>query len=395
MQPKTEARRRLLSTIEPLLPGFAERAAETDRTGAFFYENFEALRSTGYFAAPLPEEIGGGGHGLADMVHAQRAIAKADGSTAYAVGMHLMTAGQEARALAWPPALRARVFAAIVADGATVNSIVTEPELGSIQGGGRPASTFTEKPRAGSDTQRWRLNGHKTFSTLAPVLSYFLVAASFDDGSGDIGRAIVPRDRGGIRVDETWDALGLRATGSHDVYFDDVAVSQDDFLVRHPSGQGGQKDHDSAWFPLLVSAVSLGIAEAARDYAVDFARTRQPTGQAAPIAQLPYIRHEVGRVDTDLITARALLFTTAETWDAEPQTRGALLTSRVAATKLRVTDLAVEVVDRCMRIVGGVSFQRSQPLERYYRDVRGPLANPPITPRGLEMIARAALDGES
>ena len=391
MHAKTASQTRLLDAIAPLLPGFAERAAELDRSGGFFFENFEALRDIGYMAAPLPAEIGGGGHGLTDIVYAQRAIARADGSTAYGVGMHLMTVGQEVARPSWPAHLRARVFESVVRDGATINSVVTEPELGSFQGGGLPASAF----RPDGDG-RWRLNGRKTFSTLAPVLAHFLTAARFDDGSNELGRAIIPRDRGGIRVAETWDALGMRGTGSHDVYFEDTPVEAGDFLVRHAPGERGQAHHDFAWFALLVSAASLGVAEAARDYTVEFARTRRPTGLGAPIATLPYVRHEVGRIDADVFTAQAVLFGAAEAWDAAAGAAAGAertrLAPRVAAAKLRVTDLAVAIVDRCMRVVGGVSFQRSEPLERYYRDVRGPLANPPITPRGLEMIARAALD---
>lgn len=389
MKPKTPAQERLLATITPLLEGIAARAGAADRGGGFFHESFEALREAGYFGAPVPAAYGGGGYGLADLVLSQRAIARADGSTAYAVGMHLMTVGQEVAAQSWPAPVRERIFRDVATTGATINSVVTEPALGSIQGGGRPAATFTP---AGEG--RWRLSGHKTFSTLAPVLTFFLTAATFDDGSGDVGRAIVPRDRPGLRVEETWDALGLRATGSHDVYFADVPLEQADFITRHDPEQSGQRSHDFAWFALLVAAASLGIAEAARDYAVDYARRRRPTGYAAPISQIPYIRHEVGRLEIDLMQAWALLGTTAEAWDAEPQRRGALLAPALAAAKLHVTDTAVAVVDRCMRIVGGVSLQRSEPLERYYRDVRGPLANPPITPRGLEMIARAVLDGE-
>ena len=391
MHAKTASQTRLLDAIAPLIPGFAERAAELDRSGGFFFENFEALRDIGYMAAPLPAEIGGGGHGLTDIVYAQLAIARADGSTAYGVGMHLMTVGQEVARPSWPADLRARVFESVVRDGATINSVVTEPELGSFQGGGLPTSAF----RPDGDG-RWRLNGRKTFSTLAPVLAYLLTAARFDDGSNELGRAIIPRDRGGIRVAETWDALGMRGTGSHDVYFEDTPVEAGDFLVRHAPGERGQAHHDFAWFALLVSAASLGVAEAARDYTVEFARTRRPTGLGAPIATLPYVRHEVGRIDADVFTAQAVLFGAAEAWDAAAggaaDAERTRLAPRVAAAKLRVTDLAVAIVDRCMRVVGGVSFQRSEPLERYYRDVRGPLANPPITPRGLEMIARAALD---
>ena len=151
MEPRTDAQLRLLAMIEPLLRDFSERAAELDRSGGFFFDNFEALRTSGYLAAPMPEAIGGGGHGLTDMVFGQRAIARADGSTAYAVGMHLMTAGQEVSSQSWPAEIRERIFRSIVEDGATVNSVVTEPELGSIQGGGLPKSTFSADAAG-----RWR-----------------------------------------------------------------------------------------------------------------------------------------------------------------------------------------------------------------------------------------------
>ena len=92
------------------------------------------------------------------------------------------------------------------------------------------------------------------------------------------------------------------------------------------------------------------------------------------------------------MSARALLRETAEAWDAAAKEERGAFGPRVAAAKLHAGDIAVDVVDRCMRLVGGVSLHRSGPLERYYREVRGPLHNPPISPRGLEMIAAAALD---
>ena len=95
-----------------------------------------------------------------------------------------------------------------------------------------------------------------------------------------------------------------------------------------------------------------------------------------------------------MMAARALMFEVADAWDSDPSLRGGPLAAKTAAAKLLATDTAVHVVDRSMRVVGGASLHRSEPLERYYRDVRGGLANPPIEPRALEMIARAALDGE-
>jgi len=389
MESVTSSQAKLLATIEPLLEGFAARAAGHDREGSFPFENFEGLREVGYVKAAVPRELGGWGHGLGDVLRAQMAIARADGSTAYSIGMHQITVGREVSAESWPAEVRERIFREVASEGAWINSIASEPELGSPQGGGRPATTLTP-----DGAGHWRLNGRKIFSTLAPVLTYFVTYAAIEDGSGEVCRVAVRRGAPGLRVETTWDGVGLRASGSDDVVYEDVPVADEDILVRSRQGGTSQSLGDFSWFALLVGGANLGIAEAARNYAVRFAQERKPTGYAEPIASIPYIRQEIARVDQSLMAARALMFEVADAWDNDPTLRGGPLAAKTAAAKLLATDTAVQVVDRSMRVVGGASLHRSEPLERYYRDVRGGLANPPIEPRALEMIARAALDGE-
>ncbi len=396
--PKTEAQNALLASIRPLLEGIAKGAKQHDLEGSFPHENFEALRAAGYFAAGIPEEFGGGGHGLTDIVLAQNLLAHADASTAYAAGMHMMSVGQEAHGKTWPAPLRERIFQDVVSSGALINSIASEPELGSPQGGGRPETTLTP-----DGPGRWRISGHKTYATLSPALSYFLTYVAVEDGSNERARVAVHRDLPGLRVEETWDTMSLRATGSHDVFYDNVPVDDADIMVRHPNGTAGRFAEEVAarrpaggvaWFALLVSAASLGVAEAAREYTVQFAHTRKPGGYAEPIGKLPTVREKIGRIDTNLLAARALLFETAEDWDAGPQGLPPTYGTKVAATKTFVINQSITIVDQCMRVVGSQSLQRSDPLERYYRDVRGALTNPPIEARALEMIAAAALDTE-
>jgi len=101
-------------------------------------------------------------------------------------------------------------------------------------------------------------------------------------------------------------------------------------------------------------------------------------------------------MEARLLAARRFLFATADDWDAlraEPHAQHALAV-QVAAAKRDATNAAVEVSELAMRIVGGVALQRAEPLERYFRDVRSGLVNPPIDARALEPIASAALDGE-
>ena len=386
LPPANDAGRELIARIADALPRIAERARIHDRDASFPFDSLNDLRDTGWLRAPVPREYGGDECALADLVAAQTTLAKADMSLAFAVGMHLMSVGAERANRVWPEPLRERIFRSVVEDGALCNQVASEPDLGSPQGGGRPQTVLTP-----DGPGRWRLNGHKTFTTLAPALTWFLTYAAVEDGSGQLARIAVHRDSPGLRIEETWDVVGLRSTGSHDVWYENVAVNDDDILIRQEPSRAGQRHGDFAWFALLVSAASLGVAEAARDYTVEFCRTRQPAGAPAPIASIPTVRANVGEIDLRLIAARALLHETASAWDAAADAR-APLGPRVAATKLHLCDTAVDVVDRCMRLVGGISLHRSEPLERYYREVRGPLYNPPITPRGLELIAAAALD---
>ena len=383
----SSAGRALIERISPHLRAIERRARETDRSARFPFASFRVLREVGWLAAPIPRAYGGGEADLADLVGAQIALAKADMPLAFACGMHLMSVGSERSSLSWPEPIRERIFRSVVTDGALVNQVATEPELGSPQGGGRPMTQLTP-----DGPGRWRINGRKSFTTLAPGLTWFNTYCALEDGSGLLARVAVHRDSPGLRIEETWDVVGLRSTGSHDVWYENVPVTDDDFLVRQDPARAGQRHGDFAWFALLVSAASLGVAEAARDYTVEFCRNRRPGGAPAPIASIPTVRSAVGEIDLRLIASRALLLETAMAWDClDAETRPSL-GPRVAAAKLHACDTAVDVVDRCMRLVGGISLHRSEPLERYYRDVRGPLHNPPITPRGLEVIAAAALD---
>lgn len=386
MWPKTDAQHRLLATAEALAAGFAQTAPQHDREGSFPHEHFEAMRGAGYHAAAVPEEYGGPGHGLDDLVLAQMALGRGDGATALSVGMHHMVVGTEAAQRRWPDALRERVFREVTEHGALLNNIASEPEMGSPRGGGRPATSLTPD---GAGT--WRLDGRKDFSTLSPALTYAIVFASVQDGSGDTARVLVRCDAPGVGIEETWDSMAMRSTGSHDMTFKGVRVTDDDFVGRRPHGEPPPPGRPEAWFPLLVAAANLGVAYAARDYAVRFAQTRQPTGAPAPIAKIPHVREQVARMEAALTAARTVLLTTAEDFQHHPE-HDRDLAVQIPIAKRLATESAVQVTDLAMRVVGGVGLHRSEPLERYFRDVRSGLVNPPIEARALEQIAAHVLD---
>lgn len=381
----TERQARFVALADDLAARIAPRAAEFDRTNTFPFEDFTDLTNAGYLALTVPEADGGMGANVGEFVRAQGRLALGNGATALASTMSLATIGREAQFRVWPEAIRQRVFAAAVRDGATVNSVATEPALGSPSRGGRPNTTARQVEGG------WLVSGRKTWSTLSPILTFFLVFAAIE-GSEETGDFLVTRDARGLSVIETWDSLGMRATGSHDVVLEDVFVP-DAGVVRlggmRKGADPGASDH-RAWGSLAVSATYLGVAEAARNAAVGYATDRVPSGLGQPIGSLPTVQARIGEMDIALLSARTLLWAVADEWDVSRGVRPGF-PGRVATAKMVATNAAIDIVDRAMRVAGGASLTKELPLERYYRDVRAGLHNPPMDDVTLSLVGKGAL----
>ncbi len=375
----------LLALAASLAERCAARAPEHDRKGTFPHENIAELRAAGYLRLTVPEAFGGQGGGVFPMVLAQERLARGDGSTALAVGWHLFTIGRLAASGGWPRTARESAFRAAAAEGILINGAVSEPATGSPSRGGRPATTARPVPDG------WVLNGRKTFTTMSPALGLFVVSASAE-GIERTASFLVPAGSPGLRIEETWDALGMRATGSNDLVLEDVRVPAD-ALVEPSPGTGDEgtaaevRGGATAGWNLHIPAVYLGVARAACDFAVDFAVRRRPNSLQGSIAEVPHIQAKLGEMQRQLLPAYNLLFTLARRWDddagARPQMGNA-----VSACKLVVMDAALATVDLAMRVVGGAGLDRRQPLERYYRDVRPGLHNPPMEDAVITAMAR-------
>ena len=387
MWPKSEKQKQLLEKSQKIAKHISTTSSKHDRDGSFPHEHFAFMRDIGYLASAVPESYGGPGYGLTDIILSQFEIATGDGSTALSVGMHHMVIGTESITKRWPDSLRERVFGEVVSEGVLLNNIASEPELGSPQGGGRPSTALTPDSNGG-----WYLDGRKTWSTLAPELTYAITFAAVNDESGDTARVLQKMSAEGISIEETWDSMSMRSTGSHDIIFKNVIVESEDFLFRsnhnHPVNDpiGG-----AAWFPLMTSAANLGVANAARNYALEFSNSRKPTGASDTISKIPYVREQIGRLESKLISSKRNLFSFAEDWENYPEYHEDLLTE-IGVVKTKSIDSAIEITDLAIRIVGGVGLEKSRPLERYFRDVRSGLFNPPIEARALEHIASSILD---
>ena len=380
--------RELIEIARRLGAAHAEAAAECDRSGEINTALVEDLRAAGYLTAAMPKEAGGGGHSLSEIVLAQAALAEYDASTALGVGMHLMVLGNEGWGTRWRPHDRERLFACARRPGALFNVLATEPQLGAPQRIERPATALTLD---GPD--RWLLRGRKSFGTFAERLSHAVVYASVDDGSDDVCLVLLPMSTPGVSVERTWDAIGMRATASHDVVFDAVPVDADDIVNRSSYRVLTKRPAMTPWFALPVAAVYLGIARAARNQAVEYARTRRPGG-GARVADDPHVRELTGQMDADLMAAESTLLLAASAAGLEllASPRFDAIEPIEAAAKLVVTSTAIRVVDAAMRVAGGAALRQGLPLERCYRDVRSGPVHHPNDGRALAALAGHALD---
>ena len=368
----------------------AQYAARHDYDRTFPVEGLAELARNGYLGLAIPEALGGASARVSDMVLANAALARGDASLALVVAMHTALLGRVRDAAVWPASHLERVAREVISardgTGALINSLASEPEMGSPSRGGLPRTTAVRRENV------WVLNGRKTFSSGAPVLRWGVISAAVhvDDAASSpyLGNFLVPLSTAGVRVEPTWDTLGMRATGSNTVVLEDVEVELEAEVPRPVPG-GDNLPHERAW-SLSVAAVYLGVAEAARDYAVQFARERKPLALGGKsIATLPNIRERAGRMDLLLFEARGLLVSTARAWDATPS---ASMEAALAAAKVVASNNAIAVAEEAMRLVGGSSLDRASPLERHFRDVRGGLHHPPQDDAALALFARQALD---
>lgn len=364
----------------------AEQADAHDRANSFPHDTFQALREAGYLAITVPVEFGGPGASPLEVMLAQEQLAHGSGAVALAATMHLGAMGGLADSRSWPTALLERIFREVLTEGALINGLASEPELGSPSRGGGFRTT------ARAVDGGYVVNGRKTWSTLSPALTYgnVLLTVVERDGTENRGALLIPMSTPGIRIEETWDNLAMRATGSHDVLFEEVFVTEE---LRLPQSRGLPASQVSGW-NLLGSAVYLGIAQAARDFALQFARDRVPAGLGKPISELQTVQHRVAQMELLLLQARSVLYGTAELWDKHPEQRDDL-GWQFAAAKYTVTNHAIDVTDQALRVVGSVGLQRRYPLERYFRDVRAGLGNPPMDDVALTLIGKHALNIEA
>lgn len=338
----------------------AVMGAAHDRDASFPFDALALLHRDGLLSLTVPRALGGGEAGLSRSAALVGAVAEGCAATALVLAMQLIHQRGVAHNSYWPAALRERVGLDAVERGALLNVLRVEPAMGSPARGGLPETTVRRV--AGG----WALTGRKIYSTGAPGLTWMLVWAKTDEAEPRVGMVLVPATAPGVSIIETWDHLGLRASGSHDVVLDRVLVPDSHLVdMRAPTAWGGKDPENAAWSTLLIAALYTGVARAARDWLTGFLQERAPSNLGAPLASLPRMQEAVGAIEALLLTNRRLIASAARDVDEGqgPSTIECDLLKTVAA------DNAIAAVERALSLTGNHGLSRKNALERHLRDV--------------------------
>lgn len=385
----------LPSLLTELAARFADGAAALDRSGAFPFDNFAELHARGLIAEAAPRELGGGGATLATARRIIEAIACAEPATALILVMTYLQHRQFSRPdCRWPHDLRERVVRSAVTEGALINALRVEPELGSPSRGGLPNTVAV---RHGD---HWRISGHKIYCTGISALRWLAVWGRTDEPEPRVGVFLVPKpenDAPSIRILESWDHLGLRASCSHDVILDNAEIPLDHAVDLRPPqawtpGNGSQADIDAntdqqAWQTTLLGTLYDAIAQAARNWLLTFLNERTPSSLGAPLATLPRMQETVGKIEALLNVNRVLLDEAASAADEGRP----LSITRSGLMKYSVTNNAIEAVGLALKLTGNHGLTRHNPLERHHRDVLCGRIHTPQDDAILIAAGRAAL----
>jgi alkylation response protein AidB-like acyl-CoA dehydrogenase len=384
---RTARERAVVAQTRALAGRIAAVGAAADRNGEFTAASIQTLQAEGYGGLTAPVEYGGQGATITEFVLAQEVLGEADPSAGLVFGWHLGLLLSLRETAAWPEARFAQLCREAAAGKALINACRSEPETGSPSRGGRPTTT-ARRVEGG-----YVVTGRKTWATGGPALTHILISAGVE-GSEAVGEFLLRSGSAGLSLDLTWDSLSLRGSGSHTIVMDNVFVPDDDVCSIVEPGQRPTRGGANAGL-LHIPGLYMGVANAARRFTLEHARTYAPNSLGGkPIATVPAVRERLGRIEVLRTSARLLLYDVARQADACPVRERGQLRHLLGLAKLQVTNAAVEIVDLCMRIVGGDSLLRNLPLERCYRDVRAGLHNPPMDDMTVQQLADAALAEE-
>ncbi len=326
-----------------------------DEHSEFPAELLPRLAELGLLGVIFPEEYGGAGLGYIEYALVIEELSRVDGSVGIIVAAHtslcanhIYKCGNEEQRRKYVPDL---------ASGRKLGCwSLTEPEAGSDAAGTRTT--------AARQSECYVLNGSKTFTTNGHYADICVAMAATDRSKGNHGISafVVERGTPGFRAGKKEDKLGLRASDTAEVIFEDCRLPAANLL-----GQEGEGFVDSLKIldggRISIAAMAIGMAQGAYDAALKHAKQRKQFGR--PIGEFQAIQWKLADMATEIDAARLLNFRAA--WMAD---RGLRTTKESSMAKLYAGEVAVRVANEALQIHGGYGFIKDYPAEKYYRDVK-------------------------
>ncbi|TKX54971.1 acyl-CoA dehydrogenase [Halorubrum sp. SP3] len=370
-------------------------ATEYDVDEAYPHEVMEKAADMGLLAPHVPVEYGGIGYSSLENAILTEELFAADPG----IGLCISSAGFGAEALMefGTEAQKERVLPEVTAGDAVMGSAISEPQAGSdvtsvaTRAEKREARSASERSgsAAEKDGDEWVINGSKMWITNGTVADYFVVVCEtdpeVDDRYSGYSQILVEGDRDGLTRDKITGKLGIRASDTAELRFDDVRVPEENLI-----GQRGMGFLQLMQFfdetRTAVAAQGVGIARGAAERALEYAEEREQFDR--PISDFQAIKHKLAEMHTNTEAARWLTYRSAWAVDNEAGD----LTALASMAKEFASRTAVEVADEAVQVHGGAGFVNDHDIERLYRDAKITQIYEGTTEIQKNIVARELLD---
>ncbi|GED72799.1 acyl-CoA dehydrogenase [Brevibacillus reuszeri] len=336
---------------EVVAPGADER----DQTKQFPVEIFKQMAELNLMGLPFSEEYGGAGADSASFAIVVEELSRACGSTGITYSAHISLGGAPLSLFGTEE--QKHKYLSKVCSGESLGAFgLTEPNAGSDAGGTRTNAVLQDGG--------WVINGSKCFITNASHASFLALTAVTDKekGSRGITAFIVPTDAPGFTVVDNYEKLGLHSSNTTELILENVRVPEENMLGKEGEGfkqflitlDGGR---------IGIGAMAVGIAQAAHDKALQYAKQRTAFGNS--LSQFQAIQHKLADMAMQIELARNMVYKAAWLKD-----NGRKFTKEAAMAKLYASEVAMSATHQAIQIHGGYGYMREYQVERFFRDAR-------------------------
>ena len=355
---------------------FKSRVTQHDRENSFPFENIDAMKASGYTNMTAPSELGGGGISVLDFALAQERLALGDGPTAVAVNMHLLAVGLYSDLWRLGDETVRPFLESITRDHLILASGTNDPRMSSSFGLAGLADTTRSAERVAGG---YIVNGRSGFGTMSACADFLNETAHYDDpDKGPRCLAFtIPAKTPGVSIQNNWDTMSIRCSASNDILWENVFVSDELVMDRPARAVDTFVSLLCSWGLPALDACYLGMAQAARDYAINWAGARTQVPFTRPMSYYPQNQFLAAEMEIGLRASRAMIIQTAQML-GDPQIRAKPPLMDLIACHQFVMETAWSVVDKAMRLVGGAGLFRSSLLEQLYRDARAGILHQPF-----------------